>query len=368
VSNENLTTFDPRFAELAWQTDHWELVCLGKLVKRFDNRQLEAQEAARIIRELGLTQHGTIGSPRPVMEYWLIDGRPPSGTTSNLQVLAFDPAALVVQEVRGRWCVCDARRVYFNFGSHADDAQRCLDVILRHGFNQVGFVGQPLPAMIYFLASRSDEDENVAAAPRHVAPPSPKVRVAGSAEADPRIPSTRLTATAQPRVPLSSATYSLLPDPAALAERVPFDWRQVRVRRENGEWQLNLGGHTLARFGDHERDAYLALTAIQHYRFTEQALVGKPTPRFSYFLVNGQAPRGLMHGVDSVPFRPERLVVQPVGRDYVLTEDGRQLLNLGDRSEDARATLQAIHRLKCDRLCRIGAPQSGGMTFFVRTQ
>ena len=36
---EKLTSFDSRFAELLWKNDHWEMVSLGQVVKRFDNRR-----------------------------------------------------------------------------------------------------------------------------------------------------------------------------------------------------------------------------------------------------------------------------------------------------------------------------------------
>ena len=52
-----------------------------------------------------------------------------------------------------------------------------------------------------------------------------------------------------------------------------------------------------------------ALAVIQHYHFTELCPIGKSNPTFSYFLVHGQAPRGLMLGVYSTAFRPEQLGV-----------------------------------------------------------
>ena len=57
-------------------------------------REFEARQALRLIRELHLTQRGTVGGPDPIMEYWLADGQAPQGLVSGLRTVPLDPAGL----------------------------------------------------------------------------------------------------------------------------------------------------------------------------------------------------------------------------------------------------------------------------------
>src|SRR5690242_18015177 len=79
VQAEKLTTFDYRAADVHWIDGRWQLHAGGVLIKDFGHREQDAREALRILRNLRLTQHGTIGTPRPIMEYWLASGQAPHG-------------------------------------------------------------------------------------------------------------------------------------------------------------------------------------------------------------------------------------------------------------------------------------------------
>lgn len=372
---EKVTQFDHRFAEIRWKDNHWQLVSRDTVVKDFDKRELEAQEALRIIRELRLTERATLGAPLPIMEYWLSDGRAPSASVGlGMHVMSFDPDQMSVAFLNGQWCLRDPRRAYFNFGSRADHAQRALDVIRKHHFNQVGYVGQPVPVMIYFLSS-----EKQAEAPPPI-PSAPTVRVitptmgpqaaSGQHEpvAQPSAPQLGQSVTPRPMVQQTSASSIHLPAPTASEERIPFDSRFVKVAMEGNQWRVRLGDQLLGSFGDRERDARQAVAIMQHCRFNEIGVIGKPVPTFSYFLTNGKLPRGPIMGLNDVSFRPDQLVVQQIGKNFILTDGKRTLLALGEKAEDAQQVLQTIQRLQCDRLCRVGNPLAGGITFLERTQ
>jgi hypothetical protein len=117
---------------------------------------------------------------------------------------------------------------------------------------------------------------------------------------------------------------------------VPFDWRQVQLRLENADWKLLAGSVVLANFGGDEQDARLALSAVRHYRFAEQWRVGGDAAPFTYFLANGQAPRGVPLGLPAQSFQPEQLAVQQVGPRYALTAGTQVLARFGDRPDEAR--------------------------------
>jgi hypothetical protein len=148
-------------------------------------------------------------------------------------------------------------------------------------------------------------------------------------------------------------------------ERVPFDWRRVEVRQDNGNWKLAAGSLVLANFGSDQHEARLALSAVQHYRFTEQWRVAGD---FRYFLTNGQAPRGLMLGTQAQSFQPDALVVKQVEDRYALCSGDKVLVRLGQRQEEAQQLLEVIKRNHFDRLCRLGEWAPQGLTFLVRSR
>src|SRR5260370_1417810 len=80
---EQLVTFDPRQAELRWEDHNWRIMAGDVFLKDFGFQQEEAREALRVIRDLGLTQQGTVGYPRPVMEYWLAGGHAPQASVTT---------------------------------------------------------------------------------------------------------------------------------------------------------------------------------------------------------------------------------------------------------------------------------------------
>src|SRR5438093_883132 len=81
------------------------------------NRQTEGRESLRILRELAVNQHGTIGSPKPVLEYWLANGKAPQAFGTGMRLLPIDRSSLRVEEIQGQWCLRDAQRLFFTFGT-----------------------------------------------------------------------------------------------------------------------------------------------------------------------------------------------------------------------------------------------------------
>jgi hypothetical protein len=149
---------------------------------------------------------------------------------------------------------------------------------------------------------------------------------------------------------------------------VTFDWRQVQLRRDKEDWKLAAGSLVLASFGPNERDARQGLAALQHYHFTEQRQIGRPRPAFTYYLVNGEAPRGLMFGLGSVPFQPDALALRELDGNWTLADGNKPILQFGDRAEEAKQALQVIQKYRFDHLYRIGPGGTTGMTVLVRSR
>ena len=374
---EALQSFDPGRAELQWTDRRWQLVAGDVVLKDFGPHQEEARAALRLVRQLGLTQRGTVGTPRPVMEYWLAGGRAPQGLVAGLHPVALDAASLRVDQVQGQWCVRDNSRVLFTFGAHGDEARQALAVIRRHGFTQVGSLGQGVPDMLVFLdgttqlpgpgrfpsstfPSRVVSPSHDAGAGIRQAGFSPDERDGGVVTAGLRQPADR--GARQPFGPNPTA------GPGPEVERVPVDWQHVEVKQDGADWKLVAGDYTLANFGSHDTDARLALKAVRFYHFTEHGVVGTPRPLFSYFLTNGQAPHGYMMGLENVPFHPDTLAVRQAGDAWLIYDGGRVLLNFGDHADEARRAVGIIRQYQFDTLCRAGHGDTGALTFFVRAR
>jgi hypothetical protein len=369
---ETLTTFDSRLAELRWDGNRWQLWAGDVWLKDFGKHESEAREALRLVRELRLTQHGSIGTPQPVVEYWLAGGHAPQGPSASLRTFPFEPANLHVDPIQGQWCLRDRQRISFMF-TKAEEARQALAVIRHYGFKRVGYLGQYPPAMMYFLGP---EDGGAGAesprnAPSHQPPKPPGTSGllhSHSSQAEATGQHNDITPAALPSGRQSTASSLPPPGQPVIGDRVPFDWRQVQIRKHKQDWKLASGSYTLADFGPNERDARQALNAVQHYRFTEHCLIGRTTPSFAYFLVNGQEPRGLIFGVSDTPFEWELLSVRQLGGAFVISDGIRVLLNFGDKDDDAKQALQVIRRYQFDHLCHIGSPGTPGMTFLVRTR
>jgi hypothetical protein len=376
---ENLTTFDNQQTEIQWLDGRWQLRAGTVWLKDFGRHEAEAREALRIIRELKLTQVGSLGYPRPVLEYWLANGRAPANTNIGLRTTAFDRENLRVEQVQGQWCLRDARQVLLSFGYGEADARLALAIIRKYGFDQVGYLGRPAPVMILFLAGKAHETATTlpdkhANQPHMLFPNNPftrrsdhdssKNQAAGDTATSQLNPS---EVAAIPSLRQLAASTVRGPSSFSVEDRVAVDWRHVQVRQDGQNWKLLYERYALADLGLSESDARVAQAVVQHYHFTEHCLIGRPKVLFSYFLVNGQAPKELCFGAHNTPFRPEALTLQKQGEDWVLMEGSNTLGHFGQGAQEAREALQAIRRYQFDTLCRIGSGQTP-MIFLVRTR
>ena len=395
---ESTITFDTDQVELQWsqRENRWQLFAGAVFLKDFGRSDTEGREVLRLIRELRLNSLGTVGVPRPIMEYWLVNGEPPRGPVNGLRTLPLDTATLRVEQVQGHWCLRDNQRILFNFGQQAEAARRALAVLQLHGFTHVGYVGQVVPVMLVFLVETPSSGLAQASAttpaantpkslfsdlhfPRLFGSSSPQNPPPGSTGAPPgpmpTVPATPLGPNGQrpsgaiapvslsvPRIGTGNNGYPAL---GSIGDRMAFDPRQVQVRHDR-DWTVALGNYVLASFGPSEGDARLAQAALRYYHCTEQVQVGRPRPVCSFFLANGQAPHGMMAGLNFLPFRSENIQVRQLGSSYVLYDGSQVVLSFGERLYEAEQMQQAIQHYHFDHLCRIGHGDRA-MLFFVST-
>jgi hypothetical protein len=105
---------------------------------------------------------------------------------------------------------------------------------------------------------------------------------------------------------------------------------------------------------------------VQLCRFTELRTVGRPAA-FTYFLIDGQAPRGFIPDCDNELFDPDNLGVRPLGQIWVIGRGNEILLSFAHEA-DARQVLRVLKEHQFDRLYHVGPPGPACLTFPVRTR
>lgn len=354
LPEHSLVHFDPLQAELRWQAGSWQLWSGEVLLKDFGTHLAEARQALYLVRLLHWTEHGTLGTPRPILEYWLSNGQAPQGSGVG-QLLPLDQATLRVEMLQGQWWVRDAQRLLFNFGVQQEEAQKALALLRHYGFTHVGYVGWPQPLLIYFLRQ-----------PGMTRPPVP--RPAAAPPVSPALPPRSARRPSSPvfagRWPLAS--HQLAPPEPAAQTTVRFDPWRLRIQSNGDHWQLVSGSHVLAHFRT-PQDAQSALAAVQFYHFTEQVYLGNPGQSFSFFLVHGQAPRGLRPGLFGLALTPETVTVQQVGDHWLVFAGPQPLEDFGSRRAEAAQLVQAIQHYRFDYFYRIGPVGPDSLTFLVQS-
>jgi hypothetical protein len=150
------------------------------------------------------------------------------------------------------------------------------------------------------------------------------------------------------------------------SDRVAFDWYRADVRCIDGHWKLTAGERCLIDFEARSEMAFDALRIVQYYRFTEQCRLGSGPLACTYYLVNGEAPRGVMLGLECVEFRPEQLALRQVGEAWAVCSHGRPLVIAGNSVEEANEALQMIQRYQFTHVCYLGNPERPAMSILVR--
>lgn len=329
--------FDTASLRLKREQGQWQLWSGNQLLKDFGPSESAAYEALQVFRDLRVNSHGSVGG---VFEYWLTDGQAPSAVTRHRQVIPFDPAKLRAEQLQGNWVLRDARVILYNFGQAKTDAEQALAVCRHYGFNQLGYVGHPVPTLKYLMfdpTPRSGQE-----APESLVPVSARM-LAGEA------PHTRLS----------------LPGVGDVGDRVPLDATHLDLRREGGEWVLYAGRTPLAHYGTSERAGRKALQALQQFRVTELCRVGDTGVGF--FLANGRAPQGTTIGTDARPLRAEQLTVRQVDKTWAVCEGHHPLVTAGEKAEDAQRVLAAIRAYRFDQVVAIDPGRNGHLFLFVKS-
>lgn len=327
---------DPSILSAKKINDVWQIWMGQRPVRTVGADETGAKDIVRLLQDQRPTDWVAIGSPRPVVEYGLVNGKACANTGLPRGVVPIDLVSVRMEAIRGVWCLRDENNILFNFGLQKADAEQALGVIRKYGFNRIGILGDAAaPAMTYFFVALEPEGSKP--------PKSPLV----SALQEQNLARTGIA----------------VPGVGYMGEMVKIDWRKAEVRREGVEWVLANGNEVIARFGHDQNAARDSLRMIQDGRFTEFGRVGPAGANF--FLSNGQVPLRLPLFVQGRRLDMNGLKVMQTAAGWTVTERGRHVFDVAGAEEgEAVIRLMKLHGL--DQLCRLGASPKSNLTFLAK--
>jgi hypothetical protein len=369
---ENKITINASDIALKRVSGTWQVWSGQRMLRDFGDNETNARDAMRVYRDLHPTEWVTIGGQRPVVEYALVNGRPAmtlgaSGPDENKNqmnnggawtattgpaggnltgpavtgagakvVIPIDMRTVRVEAVRGVWCMRDDNNIHFNFGPTKSDADQAVAVVRRYGFNRIGIVGAPTPAMTYFFVGAEGE------APAK----GPLAQAALQAQIDGL---TRIG------IPVPGVGY--------VGEMMHFDPRKLEVKKISGDWVVASGSEILGHYGQSEWAARDAARTISDARFNDFCKVG--SAGLTFFLIDGKSPNRVPLSVQGRRFDPAALKVQQQGTGWAVTENGRHLLDCAN-ADEGETLIRLVKYYQFDQLCHLGPTQKLGVSFLAK--
>ena len=147
---QDCITFDPEQATVVTENGTWWIVEGDHFRMDFDHEVEEAEQALEIIKYYGMNSRCFVGRPDPSMEYWLVNGNAPEGAMEGEDAIYFNPSALEVKQIQGRWKIVEGDHWLMDFDQQEGEARLALDIILMYDFSYMCYVGRPDPSMVYF--------------------------------------------------------------------------------------------------------------------------------------------------------------------------------------------------------------------------
>jgi hypothetical protein len=316
----------------------WQIWAGPKPIRFVGDDEAGAKDIVSMMRELHPTEWISIGSPRPIIEYGLTNGKPAISAGFPRAVVPIDLRTVKVEAVRGVWCLKDAGNILFNFGLNRADADQALAVIHRYGFNRIGMLGSDVtaPALTYFFVALDADG----------AKPVP---------ANPFLVTVQENGLARTGIPVPGLGY--------FGEMIKVDARKVEVRRDGIDWVVAFGNEVLARFGQDQNGARDAQRFIHDSGFTEFCHTG--AAGVSFFLVNGQLPTRVPLYVQSRRLDSGGLRASQLGTRWAVTDRGRHLFDVANQAE-GEAVILLMKHFQFDQLCQIGSSPRTNLTFLAK--
>ena len=114
--------------------------------------ETEARKALKIIQHYKMNRQCFVGRPDASMEYYLVDGKAPTGSLPGEDCIGFNPDKIRVRRINNRWKIVEGSHWIMDFESSEAEARLAYEIIKKYGFRFICFVGRPDPSMTYFKA------------------------------------------------------------------------------------------------------------------------------------------------------------------------------------------------------------------------
>lgn len=335
---ENRVRLDTSAISLRMQYESWQLWLGPQVFRDYGKAARDAQDVLATLRTLRPTEWAAIGSPRTVVEYGLTNGEAPAWAPISRVAIPIDLKTIRAEPVRGAWCVRDDSNILLNFGADRSGAEQAAAVPKRYGFNRLGLIGTPSPAMAFYFAAPASASNR----PQE-ANPFAALNVAAQ-EAS-------LTRTGVD-----------VPGVGLVGERVMLDRGRLEVRKDRGEWVLAQGPDVLARFGYSEFTARDAQRVVIDARFTEFCRIGG----MAFFLVDGKPPTRVPFNAQGPRFDPARLEAKEANGVWGVYENNGRLLFPAASAADADQIIRVVKAYRFDQLCQVGLSAKASMKFLSK--
>ncbi|MCS7269846.1 MAG: hypothetical protein NZ703_02075 [Gemmataceae bacterium] len=351
-------------------TPSWQLWHGPRLFRDFGPDEMAARAVFAALRDQRPTEWFSIGTPRPLVEYGLVNGLPPlmparvlpgspglvtgpDGQLANSRTLSsdrplmqglgfqtivpIDLKSVRVEEIRGVWVVRDDHNLLINCADQAAAAEQALRAIRRHGLNRLGIVGQRRPVFRCLFAAMDDAVDTL---------PEPIRRHHLQLQSEALNP----VGLAVPGLGYVGLVYH-------------FDPRTLTLRKRGGQWQIVTDDDVvLGSFGPAENSAAEALRLLQQAQITAVARYGSLTLLFRQQQVADRLPLY----VQVRQFDPAGLrVVTTQGNRCYVADQGRHLCDCRDPTE-GQTICRILQAFGCNLLGHLGPTPRQGLTFFAR--
>lgn len=337
--NQELTKFNPDALIVDRSDNRFRIKADDVLIRDFGYDRVTAEETLRLMKELRVNQLLTVPGARPMFQLWLLDGKPSPVTATRQVFLPITAQTLRAEEVGGVWVVTDGSRSLYDFGADGPAAKHAATLLVKHGYNQIGIVGNPRPVVLYPILN-----EVLARRQQQQPPITPVTNSLGVIDDVAR-------------------QNLILPGNVLVGKKTPIELVQLQTARvKTGEWGLLHHDDLLGKFGSIEYTARAALRALTDMKATEMVRVG--SKGLPIFLNNGLPLRGRPTGATCIDFRADRLKLQQIRGDWWLGEDARPLFKVGTKA-DAELLLKTLQSLNIRVLGQYGHPDTGGLALFT---
>lgn len=149
-NHHDFVPFDPASAQVVSVRGRWKIEVDQMWLLDFAEDETQARRALEIIQHYRFNLQCFVGRPHPRMQFYLVNGRAPTGSLPGESCVGFDPDQVEVQHVAGRWTLMAGAQALLDFDQEQDDARQALSYILRYRFRSICFLGSPDSSFMYF--------------------------------------------------------------------------------------------------------------------------------------------------------------------------------------------------------------------------